>query len=160
MKKCIVWMSVLCLLGIYTVAIAADIDGKWESERPGRQGGAPSVTTYTFKADGSKLTGTISGGRGGDVEITDGKIEGNEFSFTVVRSFNGNEMKQNYKGTISGDELTMTMEMEGGFGGGAPGGGPGGGMGAPPGGGAGGPGGAPGGGRGPGPRNIVAKRVK
>ena len=63
-------------------------------------------------------------------------------------------MKQIYKGTISGDELKMTMEREGGFGGG--GGAPGG-MGGPP---QGGGGGAPGGGQRPsGPREIVAKRV-
>ena len=69
MKKCIVWMSVLCLLGICTVGLAADIDGKWESERPGRQGGQPTITTYTFKAEGSKLTGTISGGSGSDSRL-------------------------------------------------------------------------------------------
>jgi hypothetical protein len=66
-------------------------------------------------------------------------------------------MKMLYKGKVSGDEIKITREMQGGMGG--PGG-PGGGMGAPPAG-AGGPGG-PGGGMG-GPRppmEMIAKRAK
>jgi hypothetical protein len=154
MKKCMIWMSALFLLSLCTVCFAAGLDGTWESERQGPQG-QTMKQTYVFKTDGNKLTGTISGGRGGDQEITNGVVNGNDFSFTVVRNFNGNEMKMNYKGKVSGDEFTMTMEMEGGFPGGGMGGPPGG---APPGGGMGGGGGRGGGPRGP--MEITAKRVK
>jgi len=160
MRKYIVGMSALLVIGLCALGMAADIDGTWESERQGRQGQGTTITTYIFKSDGAELTGTISGGRGGDMEITDGVIDGENISFTVVRSFNDNEMITKYKGTVSGDELLMTSEREGGFGGFGGGGGAPGGMGAPPSGGAGGAGGGMGGGGPRGPREIIAKRVQ
>jgi hypothetical protein len=63
-----------------------------------------------FKADGAKLTGSVAG-RQGDTEIQDGKIDGENISFTVVRSFNGNEMKQNYTGVLKGGELKLKTKM-------------------------------------------------
>jgi hypothetical protein len=176
MKNRILLLGVIVLLGLCIPVLAANVDGKWQSERAGRQGGAPTITTYEFKANGAELTGKlISTGRDGtptETPITEGKIAGDTITFTVVRSMGGNEMKQKYTGKVAGDEITFTMEMEGGMGGGmgappgggagGPGGGaggPGGGMGAPPAGGAGGPGGGMGGGMG-GPREIIAKRVK
>lgn len=155
MRKIIVILGAIALFGLCASVFAADVDGTWKSEQPGRDG-QPRVTTYEFQSNGSELTGKIISQRGGnptETPISEGKIEGNTISFTVVRNFGGNEMKQLYKGTIAGDEITFTMEMD--FGG--MGGPPGGGMGGPPGGGMGGP---PGGGGPPGPREIIAKRVK
>ena len=77
-------------------AFAADVTGKWTAEVPGR-GGNRQTNTSVFKADGAKLTGTLSRGRGGDVELTDGK-----------------------KGAVSGDTIKFTRTMEGGQGGGQP----------------------------------------
>jgi len=156
MKKIIVILGAIVLLGLCASVFAAGVDGTWQSEQAGRDG-QPRITTYEFHSNGSELTGKIISQRGGnpsETPISEGKIEGDNISFTVVRSFGGNEMKQLYKGKIAGDEITFTVEMD--FGGGGP---PGGGMGGPPGGGAGGPGGGMGGGP-PGPREIIAKRVK
>ena len=98
------------LLGIFALAVsAADVTGKWTAQVPGR-GGNMQNNTFVFKADGAKLTGTLEGGRGGPVEITDGKIDGENISFTVVRNFNGNEIKLNYKGQVSGSEIKFTRE--------------------------------------------------
>jgi hypothetical protein len=63
-----------------------------------------------LKAQGDKLTSSIEGGRGGPVEISEGMIHGNDVMFKVVREFNGNKVEQNYKGTLSGDDLKMTVE--------------------------------------------------
>lgn len=101
--------------------MAADVSGKWVAQMPGR-GGQTREATFTFKADGEALTGTISGPRG-DMEITDGKISGDQISFSQIMEFNGNQMKILYKGTISGDEITFTRTREGGGGGGRKGGG-------------------------------------
>lgn len=65
-----------------------------------------------LKADGSTLTGTV-GGPQGDVEITNGKVDGDNVSFTIVREFNGNTVKMNYKGTVSGDSIKFTQTREG-----------------------------------------------
>ena len=102
-----------CALAI--VALAADVSGKWSWEQQGRNG--TQTATMTLKADGSSLTGTVSGGRGGDAEISDGKVDGNNVSFKVVREFNGNKIVQVYTGTVSGDEMKLKIEVEGGGGG-------------------------------------------
>jgi len=105
------------LLGLVALtALAADVSGKWVAQMPGR-GGQTREATFTFKADGEALTGTVSGPRG-DMEISDGKISGDEISFSQTMEFNGNTMKILYKGTISGDQITFTRMREGGGGGG------------------------------------------
>jgi hypothetical protein len=101
---------VLALSALLAVAaFAADVTGKWTAEVPGRDGNT-NTTTFNLKADGSTLTGTVSG-RMGDTDITNGKIEGDNVSFDVVREFNGNSFTIHYKGTVSGD--TMNLKIEG-----------------------------------------------
>lgn len=130
-------------------AWAADITGKWVAQIEGRQG--TRENTFVFKVDGTNVTGTMITSRG-ETAISEGKIEGNELSFIIVRSFGENEMRILYKGTVSGDEIKLTREYQGGMAGGR-----GGAMGGPPGGRAGGPGD----GAAPRPaREIIAKRVK
>ena len=92
---------------------AADATGKWTAEMQGQNGNTRTVT-MNLKADGSKLSGTVNGGRGGDAEISDGKVDGNDLSFTVVREFNGNKMTSSYKGKLDGDVIHFNMKMEGG----------------------------------------------
>lgn len=113
-------MRVLLAGSLVTAAMwAADVTGKWTAEMQGR-GGQTMTVTMNLKADGDKLTGTVSG-RAGDTDITDGKIDGNNITFTVVREFNGNQIKQNYKGKLDGDVIHFSMTMEGGqMGGGQP----------------------------------------
>ncbi|MGD0438259.1 MAG: hypothetical protein ABSB86_17505 [Bryobacteraceae bacterium] len=100
--------SVLLAFVLATVALAADVSGKWTFETEGRNG--TMTNTLTLQASGGSLTGTISGGRGGDVNISDGKIDGDKISFTVVREFRGNTFTTKYSGTVSGDELKLTIE--------------------------------------------------
>ncbi|MGH9664689.1 MAG: hypothetical protein ACRD9L_09725 [Bryobacteraceae bacterium] len=91
-------------------AFAADIDGKWTAEMEGRNG--PVTQTFTFKSDGATLTGTVSG-RGGETQLSDGKIDGDSIAFTVTREFNGNSMKMNYTGKVSGEAIQFKMSIEG-----------------------------------------------
>jgi hypothetical protein len=89
------------------VSFAADIDGKWTTQVQGRNG--PRTETLMLKSDGGTLTGTIEGGRGAAVQITNGTIDGDNISFTVVREFRENKITQQYKGSISGGTLKLTM---------------------------------------------------
>jgi hypothetical protein len=89
--------------------LAADVTGKWTAQVPGREG-QTREQTFTLKADGASLTGTVSGGQGGDTAIADGKISGDNISFTVTREMGGNTMKFTYTGTISGDEIKFKRE--------------------------------------------------
>ena len=112
MRKLFTTGLLLVLLSI--AALAADISGKWTAQVPGR-GGQTREATFNFKVDGSTLTGTVSG-RGGDMPIGDGKIDGDSISFTQTMEFNGNTMKFLYKGTVSGDSIKFTRERDGGEG--------------------------------------------
>jgi hypothetical protein len=99
------WMIAVAALTLW-VSFAAEIDGKWTGQVQGRNG--PQTQTLMLKADGNTLTGTIEGGRGGPVQITDGKIGGNVF-FKVIREFQDNKITQEYKGAVSGGELKLTV---------------------------------------------------
>jgi hypothetical protein len=112
MRKSKLIVTVCIVLAGTMVALAADISGKWVAQVPGR-GGQTRETTFNFKVDGSTLTGTVSGMRG-DNAISDGKVSGDDVSFSVKVSFNGNDLKFIYKGKVSGDEIKFTRTAEGG----------------------------------------------
>ena len=109
MKSRLILLSVL--LGIAFAVWASDVTGKWTALVPGRDG-QMRETTFNLKVEGEKLTGTVSG-RQGDVPISDGKVKGDDISFTVTQSFGGNEVKSNYKGKVAGDEIKLTRTREG-----------------------------------------------
>jgi hypothetical protein len=96
------------LLALSLVCFAADVTGKWTAQVPGRDG-QTRETTFDLKAAGAALTGTMSG-RGEPAPISDGKISGDNISFTVVREFGGNSVKMNFTGTVAGDEIKMKRE--------------------------------------------------
>lgn len=125
---------------------AAEVDGKWEAEIEGPQGS--TVFTFDLKADGETLTGTVGNEMMGEFEIQDGKISNDQVEFVQVMQRGDLQIRFNYAGKVSGDEmeLTRTVQRPGGPGGGqGPGGGRGPGGGGRPGGGRG--AGGPGGGR-------------
>lgn len=122
MKGKVFSISILVLLVLLTSAWAADLTGKWIAQVSGGEGQEDSEITLNFKADGAKFTGTLNNTQmPGDIDIKEGKIDGDKVSFSLSRSFGENEMKVVWKGTISGDEIKFTRALEGGAGG--PGGG-------------------------------------
>jgi antitoxin component YwqK of YwqJK toxin-antitoxin module len=92
-------------------ASAADVTGTWKAATETPNGNFE--TTFKFKADGAKLTGSTSNQFMSDTAISDGKVDGDNISFTVNANFNGNEIKLNYKGKVSADELKLTLEIPG-----------------------------------------------
>jgi hypothetical protein len=118
MKKYLV--SLMALLAITClVALAADIDGKWTRETQGKNG--PQTTTLTLMSKGGTLTGTMDGGRGGPLEIQDGKITGNMVSFKTVRDAGDKgKFETTYTGTVSATELKLTPSAGAGGKGGPP----------------------------------------
>ena len=90
-------------------AFAAGIDGKWEGSMPMGPGGRAMKISYEFKTDGNLLTGTTVGFGGKKTDIKDGKIDGNNFSFTVESKFQGNKSTSKYTGIFLGDTLKLTF---------------------------------------------------
>ena len=95
---------------------APDLNGTWKATAEGPQG--TMERTFVFKVDGTKLTGETTSSMLGKSTISDGKVEGDTFSFTITASIQGNDLKLSYKGKISGDEIKVTSEVVGGDGGG------------------------------------------
>lgn len=108
-----------CLLLLASAALAA-IDGKWVAERKMERDGQSFtiIQTFDLKSDGSKLTGTLTMQFGDmeprTVEIKDGKLEGDKFSFTTTMSTPNGDFKTTYTGTVEGDTLKGNSEREGG----------------------------------------------
>lgn len=105
--------TILSLFALATMAFGADVTGKWAAEMPGRNGGPPRTTTFNLKQDGAKLEGTVSGMGGRDNAISEGKVDGDNVSFTVSMEFNGNAMKMMYAGKVAGEELQLKSTREG-----------------------------------------------
>jgi hypothetical protein len=107
--------SLLIALALFAAsACAADITGTWKGTADMQ--GTTIERTFVFKQDGTKLTGETTSERMGKSEIKDGKVEGDSVSFWVTVSFGGNEMKINYTGKVSGNEIKFRVEAaEGGF---------------------------------------------
>jgi hypothetical protein len=79
--------------------------------------------TFTFKVDGAKLTGTMTYPLGDSVvrlEITEGKVAGDDVSFVVVNKEPKRETTSTYKGKVAGDKIEFTLEVQSGQGGSAP----------------------------------------
>ena len=85
---------VVCVLT--TSLSAADATGVWKGEVKLPTGQAlPFVAR--LKQDGAKISGKLDGiGGAADVEIKDGKIEGDTITFSGVRQIGGADVKFNY----------------------------------------------------------------
>jgi hypothetical protein len=100
-------VSLMALAAV--VAFAADVTGSWTA-RIGPPDGDGFELTYVLKQSGATLTGTIAGPQGDPLDITEGKVEGDNVSFNVA--FNDNTFK--YTGVVAGDEIKMTIKSDAG----------------------------------------------
>lgn len=106
MRICVCALVLLLTAGI---AFSADIDGTWEGKMDMMD--QTMAISFTFKAEGNVLTGFTPVGNQ-KLQIQDGKIDGNNISFSVVYNF-GEEVKADYTGVLSGDELKLNWDIMG-----------------------------------------------
>jgi hypothetical protein len=106
------FLATFALLGVFAIgALAADVTGKYVAEVPGRNGNQQQ--TFDLKADGAKLSGSVSSQRG-DQKIEDGKVDGDSVSFNTTMKMGDNEMKVSYVGKVTAEGIEFTREMQGG----------------------------------------------
>jgi hypothetical protein len=117
--KTITTLLVLLLLAAGLVW-AAGVDGAWkgEAKTKNQQGEERTVAlTLELKAEGSTLTGKViqasQQGEPRPVDIQNGKIDGNKFSFMTVQTSQRGEMKNLWSGTVEGNEMKGTRAREG-----------------------------------------------
>jgi enterochelin esterase-like enzyme len=102
----------LTLAALPLSLLAADVTGTWKSEFDSQIG--TQKYTYTFKQDGTNLTGKASAeisDEKHDSDLKEGKVEGDTISFVETMSYQGNDIRIAYKGTIQGDEIKFNREV-------------------------------------------------
>ncbi len=90
----------------------ASLSGEWAWTMNGPNGN-PVEGTLTLKQEGESLTGKISRGENRWLDIENGKVNGNEFSWTIKRDRpNGGTMTYNMSGKLEGDKLTGVTKVQ------------------------------------------------
>jgi hypothetical protein len=90
-------------------AFAADVTGNWKASAEGPNG--TMERTFALKVEGEKLSGETVSSFAGKSEIRDGKIKGDDISFVITISLQGNTLDVTYKGkVVSKDEIKFTSE--------------------------------------------------
>lgn len=93
-------------------ASAADVAGKWHAEFDTQIGIQKYV--YDFKTDGDTITGKASFEREnakGEVDLKEIRVSGDDISFMEPLDFDGQQIRIDYKGKISGDEMKLTRQV-------------------------------------------------
>ena len=106
---------IVTMIAFAIAVFAADISGNWKGTAEGPQGNLER--SFVFKVDGSKLTGETTSEMLGKSTIAEGKIDGDNITFSITANMQGNELKLSYKGKVTGNEIQLTSEMSGGPGG-------------------------------------------
>jgi enterochelin esterase-like enzyme len=104
-----------CLIaGTINNVFAADITGTWKTEFDSQIG--HQKYTFTFKQDGTKLTGKANseaGERKREAELKEGRVDGDAVSFVEMLSIQDNDIRISYTGKCSadGNEIKFTREV-------------------------------------------------
>jgi hypothetical protein len=96
--------ALLFTFGAITLFAQNPIDGSWKGTRETPNG--TFEITYTFKVNGTALTGASKSQRG-ETELKDGKVDGKKIAFNVTF----NDRKIDYTGElVSDNELVIKSE--------------------------------------------------
>jgi hypothetical protein len=101
-------------LGLAGSLRAADVvaTGKWKAEF--EAGGGQMKYTYDLKVEGDKVTGKALRDRDGDkaeVELQDGKLNGDQISFVELAHIGDQDIRIEYKGKVEGDEMKLSRTV-------------------------------------------------
>jgi hypothetical protein len=101
------------MFGIVGVVAAADKDdptGTWKWKT--KFGKNEVEQTMKIENKAGKVTGTITGGKGGEIKIEDGKFKDGELTFTTTREFKDQKFVSKYSGKVSGDMIKGTITTD------------------------------------------------
>ena len=110
MKSKILSIAAVVSLGLVMTAQAGDIEGSWIAKIWDSL--LIDETVFSFTVDGTKLTGSVTD-RQGKAAIQEGKIDGDEISFFVIRKSAGKETKLVYYGKAAENEIELSWIMQG-----------------------------------------------
>src|SRR5438874_13593305 len=113
MKTFAATMLILCAAAL--IAMATGIDGKWATEMDMNAADGRSFTnksTFVLKNEGGVLTGRVET-NGGSVELTDGKVDGNKFTFTTKFEGKKGVKTITYEGNVEDEHLKGVLKVRG-----------------------------------------------
>ena len=101
--------ALILMAAIVASLFAADVTGEWKATAEGPNGAMER--TFSLKADGAKLTGETVSSFAGKSAIREGKVDGENLSFTITIKIQDNEREVKYKGkVVSKDEIKFTAD--------------------------------------------------
>jgi hypothetical protein len=106
MKRLLILLVITAL-----AAFAGDVAGIWKATAEGPNG--TMERTFIFQVDGEKLTGETTSSFLGKSTIADGKVDGDNITFTITVKLQDNDTKVTYKGKVSGKQIKLTSEFGG-----------------------------------------------
>ena len=107
MKRYVVLAAVVMAI-VWSVALrAADPSGRWAATFMTQVG--DQAYTYEFIVKGTSLTGTAKGSLTGETKISDGKVDGDTFTFTENANYQGMPIAFTYTGKMTNaDTIELT----------------------------------------------------
>jgi hypothetical protein len=109
MRKLLSICAGLAMVLSAATAVAADVTGAWTGAATTPDGTSMQIT-FTFKQDGATLTGTVQVAGNDPIAISNGKVDGDKFTFDD--SFNG--MTIHHDCTVDGNSIKMTTKSDSG----------------------------------------------
>jgi hypothetical protein len=107
--------TLLCMCAAFMMVLGAgtaravDVTGSWTAEMTTPNGDSFQLG-FTFKQDGTALTGTVQGPQGDAIAISDGKVDGDKISFKV--SFNGTTISHDGTVRADGSEIKLSTKSD------------------------------------------------
>ena len=107
MKRFVVLAAAVIAIASSVALRAADPSGRWAATFMTQAG--EQAYTYEFVVKGTTLTGTAKGSLTGETKITDGKINGDTFTFTETANYQGMPITFAYTGKMTNaDTIELT----------------------------------------------------
>jgi hypothetical protein len=106
---------VVTVAAVFVVALlasvrTADVSGTWSATFDTQIG--QQVYTYQFTVKGTELTGIAKGNLTGETKISDGKVDGQKFTFVENATYMEMQIRFEYSGTMtSADEIKMSRKV-------------------------------------------------
>ncbi len=113
--KSLLMMVSLILFLMAVIPLSAqtvDITGVWKAEFDTQIGIQKYI--FEFKKTDTGITGSANSDIGGEKQVaplTEIKLDSNRISFVEMLSFQGNDLRINYEGTVSGNEMKLTRNV-------------------------------------------------
>jgi hypothetical protein len=106
----LVTASAVLVVALIAGVRTADVSGTWSATFDTQIG--QQQYTYTFAVKGTELTGIAKGNLTGEAKISDGKVDGQKFSFVENAVYMEMPIRIEYSGTMtSADEIKMSRKV-------------------------------------------------